>query len=137
MRHLTLVLFSLLTLASMGASAAVYKWVDEAGKTHYTDRPHEKSQKVRGLPGQPRDPKPESGEEDPEETEASAENKVREQRCELAQTKLKEYQQAGELYSQDEFGKKKMLSPEEQVKTIVNMQAQVDAFCTSEDDEGE
>jgi hypothetical protein len=47
MRTLLFTLMSLVSLAcTVAVSATVYKWVDEAGVTHYSDQPHENSMKV-------------------------------------------------------------------------------------------
>jgi len=40
-------MFTLMSLAcTVAMSATVYRWVDENGVTHYSDQPHENSQKV-------------------------------------------------------------------------------------------
>lgn len=130
-RFLFLVIFACFGLP---LQAAVYKWVDENGKTHYGDRPTQNAEKVRGIGGGTGSAPNKAGQPAPESTAGGVDvaQKVRAQKCTLAKERLAQYQQAGELYTQDEFGNKTALSPEEQVQTIVNMQSQVDAFCTEE-----
>ena len=46
MRSLPWLLISLLTLASVVAADPLYKWVDDQGNVHYSDKPHPGAQKL-------------------------------------------------------------------------------------------
>lgn len=126
MRKLTLAL-SILLCAGFVQAAGLYRWVDKDGKVHYTDRPIENAELIGGKPAAP-----EATEESEPKTDEELADEARTQKCELAKQRLEQYQQAGSLFSQDEFGNKRTLSAEEQVQSIVDMQKQVEAFCDPE-----
>ncbi len=135
----TIILGGLLALSTVAAQAAVYKWVDQNGKTHYSDRPVQNAEPVKapGKSGAPPAQSPDKPKEDaaatpktaPPKDESAAVLKARTQKCEQARKRVEEYQDATGLYTKDEFGEQRVLTPEEQVQAIVDMQKNVDAYC--------
>ncbi len=132
-----IMLGAVLALATFSAQAAVYKWVDQNGKTHYSDKPVQNAEQVKVGPGA----KTEAPDADPKEGEAAAAKpeqpkgesdahlKTRTAKCEQARQRVADYQESSSLFLQDEFGEQRELSPEEQVQAIVDMQKNVDSFC--------
>ncbi|MGH8530718.1 MAG: DUF4124 domain-containing protein [Nevskiales bacterium] len=121
----------ILAFSAVAAQAAVYKWVDQNGKTHYSDKPVQNAEKLK-VPG---DKKAEPGQQpdsDKPKLDEAATAQVRAQKCEQAQSRLAEYQNSSSLVSKDEFGAQRTLSPEEQVQAIVEMQKNVDSFCAGQ-----
>ena len=131
-----IILGAVLGLAALSAQAAVYKWVDQNGKTHYSDKPVQNAEQVKVGPGAKAGSEEEQeGEEgaakktDQPKDESDAHREARAQKCDQARQRLTDYQDSSGLYVKDEFGQQRQLSPEEQVQAIVDMQKNVDSFC--------
>ena len=127
MKSLYKIATTLIVLTSIGASlpavAEIYRWVDEDGVTHYGDRPAANAEHVRIRDGKPVSP---TKEEKAETVELAA---LREEQCEMAQSRYKEYSSSDRLIEQDDFGKKRELSPDERLAAIAKAKSDVDAYC--------
>ncbi|MCG8435415.1 MAG: DUF4124 domain-containing protein [Gammaproteobacteria bacterium] len=123
-RFFTLII-ALACTTSMPAFAQVYRWVDEDGKVHYSDKPVENAERVEMRVTQPETPAPA---EQPEESSGSAidqqianeadpvkkaELELLKQRCRRAQELLDSYNSAPFLEETLSDGTKRRLPPEE------------------------
>lgn len=126
-----IILGGVLALSAALAQAAVYKWVDQNGKTHYSDKPVQNAEKLK-VPGAKKTEAGQQPESDKPKQDEAAMAQVRAQKCEQAQGRLAEYQNSSSLVSKDEFGEQRTLSPEEQVQAIVDMQKNVDSHCAGQ-----
>lgn len=128
-----IILSAVLALTGLSAQAAVYKWVDQNGKTHYSDKPVQNAEQVKVGPAAKAEPgkEGEAAEAKPEQPggETDAHLQARTQKCELARRRVADYQESSTLLIKDEFGEQRELSPEEQVQAIVDMQKNVDSYC--------
>ncbi len=131
-----IILGAVLALSAMAAHAAVYKWVDQNGKTHYSDKPVQNAEKLKGSGAKKEEPGQQPDSDKPKLDEAAT-AQVRAQKCEQAQSRLAEYQNSSSLITKDEFGEQRTLSPEEQVQAIVEMQKNVDSFCAGQPEQAQ
>jgi len=92
-----------LLLAALPASAVLYKWVDQAGKVHYSDQPPPDGAKKSGVinapaPSAPSTPKPsgDAANAAPKAPPTAAEQEMefRKRRLEAAETEAKRQQEA-------------------------------------------
>ena len=129
--------------------AAVYKWTDEQGRTHYGDRPaEEKSEQIRLTPApaaghsQPgraeRDAKRrrllDVYREEREKKQAAAEKQKQEradrkQKCQQAKRRYARFNHAGGIYDSDESGERRYLEDDERARYIAGLQAEVERWC--------
>jgi uncharacterized protein DUF4124 len=134
------------TLA-MPLSAQVYKWVDENGKTHYSDKPHDKQSETVQIRKTPKlDPELETRlkkqkrllEVMDEERQESRENKAakaeekrkRESNCIKARKNLQDINNASFLYEEsDDPNNPKVYSVEDRVKATKDAEKAVQHWC--------
>lgn len=134
---------------SLMAEAAVYKWTDEYGRTHYSDRPLDQqseqihvapSQKAGDLPpGQAeRDAKRqrllEVYREDRMKKLAAAEKQKQKKaekkhNCQRAKQRYANFNRAGGLYTLGESGERRYLEHAERARFIAELQTEIDHWC--------
>lgn len=135
--------FLLALLASSAASAAVYVWKDEAGKTVYSDQPppHVNARRLN-TPAQPapasapaKEVKKAGGKDvDSENAKVSAENakiaaanaKIREQNCKGARDQLASLQQNGRIRMP---GSNALATDAQRNELIAQAQSNVQTWC--------
>lgn len=126
-----------LLLFSAVASAEIYRWVDENGQVHYSDRPNPVAKSVSldepsEAPAKyvvPVDENADGSSADAKKlSQRSAE--VRQEQCEKAKTRLASYKDAGSVVRRDEFGEETEVSAEDRVELIVKTEAQIEKLCT-------
>lgn len=148
-------LVSALALAAFlaGGSLAneVYRWVDEDGNVHYSDRPPEEGKvDVMDMPKAPRpaaaqatavaearemeltqwEHAQQSAKKRAEEQAAEeSEKAMRAENCEKAQVRLANYATARRVYQELENGERRYLSDEELTAARDGAQAAVDKWC--------
>ena len=124
--------FLLLWLAAAGASAEVYKWVDEQGEVHYGDRPPVEGARADTLalpPAPSRDAEQverefmrqrlldafeaERREAEQARTEAKAAKRDRELRCARLAEQLARFERANIVYNEGDDGERIYMSDEE------------------------
>ncbi len=139
-------------VASPTVMAGVYRWVDENGKVHFTDRPpadqKTKQVKIRQLENgdrkdgvqteaerkqlqqrlldsyrQDREAKQEAA------TKKKKESHEREVRCIYAKDQLREYRDASGLYEPQADGSRRILSKEAHAATIERIRKTVERWC--------
>lgn len=142
------VLLTLIFLIPPLLHAEVYKWTDENGQVHFTDRPRQaKSDQVEevkihstnqaGISHDRKAKREKLLDVFQEEREDAAAEKMtlrekrkeRERRCEEAQKNLKTYQEAGYLFRLDADGEKVVLDDTEHHKAMQKAREDVDAWC--------
>lgn len=144
----SLLLFLLMTV--IGASAGVYRWVDENGQVQYGDRPPPeaansdevviRNQGPTSDPAAPVDRKQarerllqQYESERKEKKEAAAkkrkEKKQREARCNYAKNRLTEYLEHGLLYERLPNQERKYLTDQQRDAAIADARADVKKWC--------
>ena len=134
---------------SQGAAAAVYKWVDENGKVHYSDKPpadnatemdvetggdssgptltetQRKAKQQRLLEAFEK----ERQDKQAAEAQAKKEKQEREAWCRRAREELAQMRSAGYLYEYDDDGNKVILSDEGRAQATREYQREIDKYC--------
>lgn len=149
--------FFVLTVAGLLAvsniQAEVYRWVDEQGKVHFSDRPKsggaqrleisEPEPDSRGIDQQQLDAERKIQQErmldayreerearQQERLKAEAEERQRSKNCAYARNRLREYGNA-RLYQPQEDGGRRYLDSEERQREIERVEASVQRWCDS------
>lgn len=140
----------LLGAASFACLAAetVYKWTDESGVVHFSDRPvpNAAAEEMRVAPSVPppdeedEDATGAEGEEDAgaeapaseEDRQAAMEEqrrKVREQNCQIARQTLQHNESLGRMYRVEANGERVFLSDEEREMVLARSREDVEKWC--------
>ncbi|MEN8178527.1 MAG: DUF4124 domain-containing protein [Pseudomonadota bacterium] len=134
---------------SLMAEAAVYKWTDEHGQTHFSDHPlDQESEQVQIAPSQKAGILPPSQAERDEKRQrllevyredrskkqaAAAKQKQKKtekkQKCRQAKKRYAKFNNAGGLYTGGESGEKRYLEHAERARFIARLQAEIDHWC--------
>lgn len=137
---LSVLLVCCMLSASAWATRGAYKWVDDDGVTHYSDRMGDKPAEVLhvdSLPPASADnndkklllkKKPESKTDVNKKTPAISE-KARQANCVKAKDTLKRYQSMSRMYRQNQQGNRQYLSDEERANTIEQARSAVTQWC--------
>ncbi|MES9814319.1 MAG: DUF4124 domain-containing protein [Candidatus Thiodiazotropha sp.] len=145
---LTQSLLFVLLMAGLPLQAEVYKWVDEQGRVHFSDRP------VTGEPTEIRireqeSPQPTAGQDDRQkemqrmldvyaeeraERKAAkqkqlAERKKRKQNCVRAKDRYSSHLRATGIYNLGNDGERRYLSDEERARHIKRLKADIARWC--------
>lgn len=150
MDHRILACGCLLTAAiALPLQAAVYKWTDENGHVHFSDRPHEDSTEMnlpsttptgpagRDLPQERRERRQrmldvyEQDRSDKREAEKKAKQarEERRKRCLSARARYDDYSTAGSIYNYLESGEREYLDKEQRQRFIAKLKADVKRYC--------
>lgn len=144
---------SALCVVSMAQAQSLYKWVDAAGKTHYSDKPPAAGQAPKGeqelakrnlrapdgLAAQRALAKkeveqgkaPKSAKEAEAESQAAAEKeKTREKNCSLAKEAARVLGSGGRISVTDEKGEKRFLEDKEVAERLADMQRREQEACS-------
>ena len=144
-------LAALLVLASANAGAALYKWVDEKGVTHYTEEPppDRKATKIeiRNDGPAPKSEKPESWKDkevefrrrrlekersdDAADAQAKKAAAVRHQNCVRAQDALDTLAHGHPVYRVNEKGERVYMEEAERDAETKRWRSEVDTWCGS------
>lgn len=129
------------------AQAEIYKWTDEAGNVHYTDKPVKNSKQVEIKPevdnsvGAIKESREErrrrlldAMQEDREEKNRQRADREKKQnklnrQCVIAKDRLSIYERSSGLYDLDKDGNKVILSEDERKKAIDNLRSQIQKHC--------
>ena len=118
--------FLLCCLSSLALSAAeIYKWTDEKGRTHYSDRPPPADVKTerRELSAEPQRSEPETSAEDANAAEAA-------RRCEAARTSLQQLRaNTNVAMDLDGDGTPETLDAVQREEQILTLQRRVEQLC--------
>jgi hypothetical protein len=134
-------------LLAATAQGEVFKWTDEDGKVHYSDKPAKDSEQLQireaGDPGtgvsveqreERRRKLLQAFEEDRakknEQEEKQKKIQARKQRdCVVAKDRLKNYEKSSRLYNLDNKGNRVILSDAERQVTIDRLRSQIEKHC--------
>lgn len=126
---------SLVVLALSAAAANAgeyYRWVDDKGVVHYSDRPSSKKAQVTEVKpasaGQsgPAAAQPPAQEGDAQPDRAS---EVRSEQCAKAQKRLTTYREADRLLLTEADGTQREMTADEKIESILRAEKQTEAFC--------
>ena len=143
MRWLLLGLFLPLAASAQG----LYKWVDEKGVVHYSDKPpagqsgrkldvspqpplgEQAPPRSRGWQEQLQDSNERRFQEEKQQKEAQQKAQVAEQKCQNARSALDTLKRERPLYRVDKEGGRSYVEDEERRRLIEGWQKQADAYC--------
>jgi len=140
-------------LFAAGVEAEVYRWVDEKGRAHYSDRPKDGgAQKLKIKQSAPDSEaidqqrlnterrvqqerlldayREEREMRQQERVKAEAEERQRSRNCAYARNRLREYQNS-RLYQPLEDGERRYLDKEERIREIERAESSVRRWCRS------
>lgn len=121
----TCAVLSLLGLAAMSADAAVYRWVDEQGQVHYSDKPRDqRATQLEFAPGSVGEASRRA-----RAAEVQASQRAAEQRCQAARDELAQFAEAARLVERSANGDERELAPEERERLTAAARAKVVAAC--------
>ncbi|MBL3529569.1 MAG: DUF4124 domain-containing protein [gamma proteobacterium endosymbiont of Lamellibrachia anaximandri] len=151
MRHLSqwTVVFITGLLIIPCTQAGIYKWVDEAGRTHYSDRPLAENRQEIELRTSPSNETPPPIRNDRKATrqrmldiyreeraahkeakkKAQQKKAERKARCKDARSRLESYTTAGSIYDYSEERGRRYFSYEERERFIEQLKADVAQWC--------
>ncbi|WP_297526740.1 DUF4124 domain-containing protein [Thiohalobacter sp.] len=139
----------MLILAVLAGSAAVraevYRWVDENGEVHFSDRPRSGANTVR-VPKAPASAPSDAGRAErqrrlleawqaerlrKQEAERRAEDQARLRRrnCAIARDNLRQYRNAGGVYRLNENGERVFMDDAERGRLIAQWEGEVARWC--------
>ncbi|MCP4128335.1 MAG: DUF4124 domain-containing protein [Gammaproteobacteria bacterium] len=142
-------LLLIIILLATGASAGIYRWVDESGQVHFGARPpvdvSDSNEVVIRNQAPASEPEPvdrkqardryleQRQRERTEKREAAAkqrqEKAQQEKRCRYARNKLNEYLEHGVLYDRLPNNEKRYLTDQEREQEIAQVRREVDRWC--------
>jgi len=145
-------LVSLILITSIQVQAKVYKWIDENGKTHYSDKPFDEKSQVIKIKNQPSNPEiskakkraaslidqqnklVEIAQEDINEKKIADEKKEKTSAglariCNDAKTEINMLGRGFRSYTEDKNGKRHYLSDKEKIENITALQKKIDLHC--------
>ena len=150
MRYLkiTATLILSVALASAATASEIYKWTDEDGNVHYTDKPVDSSSErlniasgntdnsaVQAQTQARLDRKAEAAEAaanapaGPTPDELRAEKKQRADQCTMYRERMTRFVQSRHLYREDENGERTYLDEVEMQKTRATTQSKIEEYC--------
>ncbi len=140
-------LFTLLLLLPIGAGAEVYKWVDEQGQVHYSDKPSNGDARPLDIDRTPAAPDPQREQRREKrdrllqqfaderaaarhEAEEQARQKAEhERRCEQARQQLWRYEHSQYLYEETDSGERRILDDSERARQQQQLRDYIAAEC--------
>jgi hypothetical protein len=132
-----LLLFSIIFSYSLLAHATIYRWVDTDGAVHYSDTPHENADRlnIHSAPATsllPQDAAEKPSDEDPNKPTPLAAGKsgaTDSERCNEFSSRVKRYQDAGDMFIDNPDGTRHKLVDEERKNLIDRTQTQASQAC--------
>ncbi len=150
-RALALVLMLALTAVGTTAAGQIYKWTDEEGNVHFTDKPVAEEaervaiqsrrtdpERVQAMVQSRADAAAKAAEEEaaatpqgPTEEEIQARLEERAKKCATYRERLQRFVQSRRIYREDESGERVYLSEEEMQEAREKVENQVQEYCDS------
>ncbi len=148
------VTLALLAAVTLPASADIYRWVDAQGRVHYSDKPVEGAQRVKGVDSRPTDPaavaeRSQAAHDQREKALADAQKKQTDQaaakavdkdtatvqadRCKKAQEDYRVAIESQRLYRVGKDGEREYLNDEELSTARINALKARDEACKKSD----
>lgn len=140
-----LILLLALSFSSM-AYAEIYKWVDDQGRIHYSDKPVKNSTQINvntqkqstGEHRQSREEKrrkllnvfnEDRARKNKEKEKKRAQKKKQQRNCVLARDRLRRYERASYIYDLDKDGKRIVMSSEERERETRKLRKRIEKYC--------
>lgn len=118
----------LMLLCGVAHAGAVYKWTDEKGRVHYSDKPVASAQK---LDMGKKDPSIAASEASkPDDAEAAAARRA--EACQRKKDQLFTYENAASVTEIDSLGNKKEFNAEQKQRLIDLTRQQIAEYCSPE-----
>ena len=145
---LTAMLVFSFAVAGYANAANIYKWTDEDGNVHYTDKPVDQSSEVVAISSRPTDnaqamaqmqasldrrsasQQAQNTVTAPSPEEAAVSKADRAQKCSMYKGRLTKYVQSRRLYREDEDGERVYLDETESQAAREKAESQVEEFCS-------
>ena len=147
-----IIICSLAIMLSLSAPAKIYKWVDENGKTHYSDKPFDDKSQLVEMKREPTNAEIskakkranaliqhqnkvlDMAEEDANQKQIADAKKEKDtaeliNNCNAAKTEIRMLGRGFRSYTEDKDGKRHYLSDQEKTESITKLQKQVDQNC--------
>lgn len=137
-----------LVMMSNTVTAGVYKWTDENGQVHYSERPPEESGQVERVAIDPAPKSSDEGKErlnqykndldtmmkekDKEKAQQDAEknqNEIKKKNCESARNRLKQLNAHAKIFYKDDSGKENYMDEKQRSEEKQKAQSRVDKWC--------
>lgn len=153
MQRLALTLITMLVLTATGSVAVgqIYKWTDEEGNVHFTDKPVDGEAECVAIRSRRTDPgrvqasvearaeaaakkteeKAAVASQGPTEEELAAQAAERAKKCATYRERLQRFVQSRRIYREDENGERVYLSEEEMQEARERVENQVQEYCDS------
>ena len=152
MRYFSTTAMLILSVALAGAATAseIYKWTDDDGNVHYTDKPVDQSSERLDMVSKGTDnanvqtqvqarhdrqaPAAEAAANDPAgptAEELRAEAKERSEKCSMYRERLTRFVQTRHLYREDENGERVYLDESEMHQAREKVEGQIKEYCNS------
>lgn len=113
MKRITLLLAAVVAMPTAApASDAIYRWVDEQGRVHFSDQPPAAPHQKVPLTRRPQPPAPPPSPE-----------------CEALRARLAEYREAEILVEQDALGNKRVYSEQDKAALIARTEQAMREAC--------
>ena len=130
------VLLTLMILLASTASAGLYKWVDNEGSVHYSQKPPENKPytTIKAPPPAPKSSHPavlnesENEVEKTIKTETAKNQKLRDENCEIGKNNLKSYQTFRRIRDKD--GNVRVVGSKERAEKIESAKQLIRDFCS-------
>jgi len=130
-----ILLFTTMMILASTAFAGLYKWVDDEGNVHYSQKPPENKpyKTIKAPPPAPQTSKPvefSEEESDIEKTikaETAKNQKLREENCAIGKNNLKSYQTFRRIRSKD--GSVRVIDDKERKEQIESAKQLIRDFC--------
>lgn len=126
----------ILLMALPVSANEIYRWIDDNGVVHYTDRPREGAERLTIRTASPTTPAPSSspaprGEQGELMAEPDAEKteEVRSANCTSSRERLARLQRAPRLYREGEDGERLYLDDDERTLVLAEAQELVESWC--------
>jgi hypothetical protein len=142
MRKISFILAAAAALHAFGAGAAIYKWVDKDGTTHYTETPPPQDVDSRELPiaqapEAPGAQRPAADATAPDESKGAGKGeeevkRAAEQRkgyCALARRNVKVLESPNPVVELDTKGEPASLSDDERATALADAKRRVQTYC--------
>lgn len=136
-----------LLLSGSAAKAEIYRWVDDQGNVHYSDKPHQKAKTVtvqpttRGLglsqeqmdrqKNLTEDLAKKRLEQQKLKKQKRQQREALEKNCIRLKNRLRNYQDADYLFTRDDEGKKKRMKHSDKKQEIQQLKDQIAEKCSS------
>jgi len=141
--------FLMMVFFTSFSNAEIYRWTDENGKVHFSDKPVGKAAKKLNIKNEPTKPLPEQSNEErkrkteqylrarkeereeieKKDREKKQQARLKKEKCREAKEKYKEITEAGAVYYKNKDGTRDYLGEERRIKEELRAKNEVKKWC--------